>query len=258
MKVQFYLSVIIVFIWGNDMRKHKDNLISFGIGILSSIFATILIYLMTKLFNILNNDIKSISIFILLSLLCLIIMTLFYLLFINYKKNVALNIEFECILQNEAELEMMLDTEFANAKEIKILDLRGFLYTQQDKKLFRRITTLDIPIQFLFSNPLSEASRFRESKTPYKKEGAFEIEIQTSIDSLSNLSKKNILIRTFNEHIIFRLIFINDCFLYLTPFRDGKFISDAPTYKIRNGSSLYECFDNYYSEIWNNKSEKVR
>lgn len=196
--------------------------------------------------------------FIILSLLGLVTIVLSCLLFINYKKNNTLNFEIENILQNEVELEMVLDTEFEKAKEIKILDLRGFLYTQQDKKLFKRIAVLDILIQFLLSNPLSEAARFRESKTPYKKKGAFKIEIQTSIDSLSNLSKNNIMIRTFTEHIIFRLIFINNSFLYLTPFRDGKFISDAPTYKIRNGSSLYECFDNYYSEIWNNKSEKVQ
>lgn len=239
------------------MRKYKNNFISFVIGVLSSIFATILITIMIKLFNILDNDIRLMSVFIVFLLLCLIIIVLIYLLFINYKKNSTLNNEFECVLQNEAELEMVLETEFANAKEIKILDLRGFLYTQQDKKLFKKIAMLDIPMQFLFSNPFSAAASFRECKTPYKNKGAFEIEIQTAINSLSNLYKKNIMIRTFKEHIIFRLIFVNNSSLYLTPFRDGKFISDAPTYKIKNSSSLYECFDNYYSEIWSNKSEKI-
>lgn len=239
------------------MGKHRKDFISFSIGVLSSVFASILIFGGTKLFIIFKDNVVSINLFIFI-FLSLIILVLVCLMIKKYKKVTILSKEFDCILCNEAELEVALDADFAIAKKIRILDLRGFLYTQQNRKLFKRIATLDIPMEFLLSNPFSESARFREIKTPYKNQGAFKVEIQTSIDSLNNLSKKNIVIKTFNEHIIFRLIFIDDSFLYLTPYRDGKFLSDAPTYKIRNGSSLYECFDNYYTEIWNNKSEKVQ
>lgn len=165
--------------------------------------------------------------------------------------------EIKQIYSNTSSLQKELEFLFNQAQHIEILDLRGFLYTQQDSKLFRIIAArADLSLQVLLSSPTSGNTKYRATHIPQKTFDSLAREIQSSIDTLLCLNRANIKVRTYGTYNVVRLIFI-DNELFLTPFRNENFISSALTLRMDQNSHLYKCYRDYYVALWDTMSDEA-
>lgn len=118
------------------------------------------------------------------------------------------------------------------AHQVDIFDLRGFYYTQQDSELFHILSTSSkTEFRILLSELNSDNTNYRANQIPNKSVTSLKNEIQASINTISNLNKNNVKIKLYCIHNVTRLIFV-DNELFLTPFRNGDFLSHATTYRI--------------------------
>ena len=143
------------------------------------------------------------------------------------------------------------------ARKVNILDLRGFIFTQQDSPLFSVFaSSSDTDYRILLSDPDSTNTIYRAKCMPNKPMKALKGEIQASISVIAGFKKSNIRLRTYCSHNVLRLIFV-DGDLFLTPFRKGTFLSSAPTFKVSADGALFKCYKALFSEIWDNQSEEA-
>lgn len=226
-------------------------------GVISSIFSICITSGITFLYEYFKTQELPLGILVLLFVFISSTILLIIKMYLIYKKTKIINYEVKDLYPNFESLSNVLKEILPTAKQVNILDLRGFLYTQQDSLLFKEIFNNDNALfHILLSDPSSSNTYYRANHTPNKSPKVMMNEIQSSIDSIIELNKKNIQLKLYKEHNVFRLIFIDDE-LFATPFRDGSFISNAPTMKFSKDSAFYKCYKDYFQELWDNQSFMV-
>lgn len=172
----------------------------------------------------------------------------------NYAKTSQ---EIKAIYPNKDSFMQVLIAILPKAHKVDILDLRGFIFTQQDSPLFSILSSsLGTDYRILLSDPDSMNTEYRAKCMPNKPLNALKNEIQASINVIEGLKKSNIRLRTYWSYNVLRLIFI-DGELFLTPFREGDFLSSAPTFRIPANGALFKCYETLFEEIWASQSEQA-
>lgn len=165
--------------------------------------------------------------------------------------------EIQAVYPDKDALMQALIVVLPKARKVDILDLRGFIFTQQNSPLFSILSSSSgTDYRILLSAPDSTNTTYRANCMPSKPITALKNEIQASISVIVGLKRSNIRLRTYCSHNVLRLIFVDDE-LFLTPFRSGDFLSSAPTFKISANGALFKCYEALFSEIWDNQSEKA-
>jgi len=163
--------------------------------------------------------------------------------------------EIQGIYPNKDALIQALLGILPKARKVDVLDLRGFIFSQQDSPLFPIFSSsLSTDYRILLSDPDSANTAYRANCMQNKPIKAIKSEIQSSVSVITGLKKSNIKVRTYCSYSVLRLIFI-DGELFVTPFRKGALLASAPTFKISANGALFKCYEALFSEIWDNQSE---
>ena len=118
--------------------------------------------------------------------------------------------EIQAVYPNKEALIQTLTVILPKAHKVDILDLRGFIFTQQDSPLFSiLLSSQATDYRILLSDPNSTNTAFRAQYIPNKPVEALKNEIQASISVIEGLRKNNISLRTYDSHNVFRLIFVD-------------------------------------------------
>lgn len=175
----------------------------------------------------------------------------------NHDNSTEILKEIKAVYPNRDALSEVLIELLPKARQVDILDLRGFYYTQQDSPLFQLISTsTKTEYRILLSEPDSDNTIYREKHILNKPETTLKSEIQASISVISNLNKDNVKLKLYRLHNVTRLIFVDDQ-LFLTPFRDEHFLAYAPTFRIPYDGALFKCYQDFFREIWNRQSTNI-
>ena len=248
---------------GVNSNNYLSNILC---GIISSLISIPVTTLLKAILNKLTPNELSFPLFC--AMFALVIISIFLLIkflltkkafkdICNHINSMEILKEIKTVYPNSAALRETLIDLLPQASRVNILDLRGFYYTQQDSPLFRIISASSkTEFRILLSEPDSANTIYRANHIPNKPEMILKNEIQASIDTITSLNKNNVKLKLYHLHNVTRLIFIDDE-LFLTPFRDGDFLAHAPTFRIPNTGTLFKCYQDYFSEIWNNQSNKV-
>lgn len=241
--------------WFSDSRALPNILC----GIISSILSALIIALLKFLRDSLSSTFLCVT-------FCIIVAFFFLLIKLVVTKKAhakflsnfeEISQEIQAIYPDRFALMQALIAVLPKAHKVDILDLRGFIFTQQDPPLFSILaSSTDTDYRILLSAPDSTNTTYRANCMPNKPIRALKSEIQASISVIAGFKKSNIRLRTYCSHNVLRLIFV-DGELFLTPFRRGTFLSSAPTFKVSANGALFKCYEALFSEIWDNQSEEV-
>lgn len=98
--------------------------------------------------------------------------------------------EIQEIYPDKSALMQALTAVLPNARKVDILDLRGFIYTQQDSPLFSILaSSWDTDYRILLSDPDSPNTTYRANCMPNKPIKALKSEIKASISVIAGLKR---------------------------------------------------------------------
>lgn len=173
------------------------------------------------------------------------------------KKQSLITEEIQEIYINKEAFIKALSNAMSTAQNVDIMDLRGFIFTQQDSPLFSLLSTsTTTDYRILLSQPDSSNTSYRASCMQGKPIAALKSEINASFKVLLDLKKSNIKVRAYSLLNAVRLIFVDET-LFMTPFRQDAFLSSAPTFKIPSSSAMFKCYKAFFSEMWDKQSKEI-